>query len=137
MAVAERTIQEAGDAQGRARDLLAPVLPLLHGWREPAGDRVRGALTRPEWLLDGWSQICGLWESVARDERSLQRETVQQIRASLPMLDPSDREAAAAPDARDLRFDRWRRVKLHEDWRTGLAVMDDRARAELLRAATA
>jgi hypothetical protein len=42
------------------------------------------------------------------------------------MLDPSD-----------FRFDRGRRVKMNEDWRTGLKVMENRTRAELLRAVTA
>ena len=137
LAVAERALREAGEAQGEARELLGEVLRLLRGWQERVGERMRNTLTRPEWLLDGWGQVCGLWESVARDERSLQRETLQQIRASLPMLDPSDRETAASLDSKDIRFDRGRRVRMHEDWRTGLSVMESRARAELLRAATA
>ena len=66
--------------------------------RSESASSMRITLTRPEWLLDGWGQVCGLWESVARDERSVQRETLQQIRASLPMLDPSDREAGASLD---------------------------------------
>ena len=137
LGVGERAVREASEAQGLARGLLGEVLRLLRGWPERVGEQMRSTLTRPEWLLDGWGQVCGLWESVARDERSLQRETLQQIRASLPMLDPNDREAATSLDRHDLRFDRGRRVKLHEDWRTGLKVMESRARAELLRAATA
>ena len=53
------------------------------------------------------------------------------------MLDPNDRETAASAGSNEVRFDRGRRVRLHEDWRTGLTVMESRARAELLRAATA
>ncbi len=137
LGVAERALRDAEAAQGEACALLDEVLRLLRGWQEKVGDQMRNTLTRPEWLLDGWGQVCGLWESVARDERPLQRETLQQIRASLPMLDPNDREAATRADSSDIRFDRGRRVKLHEDWRTGLTVMENRARAELLRAATA
>ena len=75
---------------------------------------------------------------MGRDERAAQREMLQQMRASLPMLDPGDRSSVgtSAPLADD-RFDRSRRVKLHEDWRTGLTIMDDHARAELLRVANA
>ena len=62
---------------------------------------------------------------------------LQQIKAALPMLDPNDRGSGAGTGAADIRFDRGRRVKLHEDWRTGASVMDRRARAELLRAANA
>ena len=94
-------------------------------------------LIRPEWLLDGWGQVCGQWESVVRDERAAQRQMLQQILASLPMLDPNDRTAGAVAEAHEIRFDRGRRVKLHEDWRTGASVMDRRARAELIRAANA
>jgi hypothetical protein len=133
----DRTLVEADTSQRQARELLDGVPRLLRGWQERAGERMRVTLTRPEWLLDGWGQVCGLWESVIRDERPMQREMLQQIRASLPMLDPSDRDSAPSADSRDLRFDRGRRVRLHEDWRTGLTVLETRARAELLRAATA
>ena len=137
LGVAERAIREARDAQDEARELLGQVVALLRGWHERVGERMRQTLTRPEWLLDGWDQVCGLWEAVARDERPLQRETLQQIRASLPMLDPNERDGAGASEGADLRYDRGRRVKLNEDWRTGLTVLESRARAELLRAATA
>ena len=137
LGVAERAIREARDAQDEARELLGQVVALLRGWHERAGERMRQTLTRPEWLLDGWDQVCGLWEAVARDERPLQRETLQQLRASLPMLDPTERDGAGGGENSDVRYDRGRRVKLNEDWRTGLTVMESRARAELLRAATA
>jgi hypothetical protein len=136
--VAERTIRETSEAQLRARELLGNALGLLQAWRRPDGERLRTTLTRPEWLLDGWGQVCGLWESVVRDERAAQREMLRQIRGSLPMLDPGDRSSIGTPAPRaDGRFEPGRRVKLHEDWRTELTIMDDRARAELLRVANA
>lgn len=137
MGVAARALREAGEAQQEARALMENVMGLVRAWRQPSGDRLRTILIRPEWLLDGWSQICGSWESVARDDRATQRGMLEQIKASLPMLDPSDRGVAAGTAAADIRFDRGRRVKLHEDWRTGASVMEGRARAELLRAANA
>ena len=137
LGLAGRALDEAQAAQTEARELLGEVIRLLRGWHERIGERMRQVLTRPEWLLDGWDQICALWEAAARDERPAQRETLQQIRASLPMLDPSDREAAPGADPGDIRFDRGRRVRMNEDWRTGLTVMEGRARAELLRAVTA
>ena len=66
----------------------------------------------------------------------MQRETLQQIRA-LPMLDPSDRSAAADAETADIRFDRGRRVSCTRTGARRLTVMESRARAELLRAATA
>jgi hypothetical protein len=136
--VAQRTVRDAGDAQLHARDLLGDAMGLLRAWHQPDGARLRTVLTRPEWLLDGWGQVCGFWESVVRDERAAQREMLQQMRASLPMLDPGDRGTAGMPaPTADVRFDRGRRVKLHEDWRTGLTVVDDQVRAELLRVANA
>ncbi len=62
LGVAERAVREAGEAQGLARELLGEVLRLLRGWQERAGEQMRSTLTRPEWLLDGWGQVCGLWE---------------------------------------------------------------------------
>ena len=137
LALGERALAEADTAQGEARAVLEDVARLLRGWRQRAGEAMRSALTRPEWLLDGWGQICGMWEAAVREERARQRETLEQIRAALPMLDPNDREHGLPADPRDFRFDRGRRVRLHEDWRTGLSVMEGRARAELLRAASA
>ncbi|MFL5120527.1 MAG: hypothetical protein ACJ8C8_08700 [Microvirga sp.] len=138
LGAADRTVKEASEAQQQARDLLGGVMDLLKGWHQRAGEQLRTTFTRPEWLLDGWGQVCGLWESAARDERPAQRETLQLIRQSLPMLDPGDRSGAGVAAATsDIRFDRGRRVRLHEDWRTGLTVLENRARSELLRAATA
>jgi hypothetical protein len=74
LGLAERALQDAQAAQDEARELLGEVLRLLRGWHERIGEHMRHTLTRPEWLLDGWGQVCGLWESVARDERPLQRE---------------------------------------------------------------
>ena len=136
--VADRTVRCAGEAQRQAREVLGDAMGLLQAWRQPRGEQLRIVLTRPEWLLDGWGQVCGQWESVVRDERAAQRDMLQQIRASLPLLDPGDRGTAGAAAAmNDIRFDRSRRVKLHEDWRTGLTTVDSNARSELLRAANA
>lgn len=135
--VADRTLTEATTAQTAARELLAAASLLLRGWHVRSGEAMRGTLTRPEWLLDGWAQICGLWEVAVRDERAVQRETLEQIRSALPLLDPTDRDVTATRGATDVRFDRGRRVRLHEDWRTGATLLDSRARSELLRAATA
>lgn len=138
LGVADRTMHEASEAQQQARALLGGVMDLLKGWHRRAGEHLRTTFTRAEWLLDGWGQICGLWESAARDERPAQREMLQLIRQSLPMLDPSDRSGGGASVVgSDIRFDRGRRVRLHEDWRTGLTVLESRTRSELLRAATA
>ena len=135
--MADRTLGEAESSQAEARELLDVPAPLLRHWHDRLGERMRNILTRPEWLLDGWAQLCGQWEAVARDERPVQREALQQIRAALPMLDPNDRDARGMPVGNDIRFDRGRRVRLHEDWRTGATLLDSHARAELLRAATA
>jgi hypothetical protein len=135
--MADRTLGEAAASQAEARDLLDGPAPLLRHWHDRLGERMRNILTRPEWLLDGWAQLCGQWEAVARDDRPVQREALQQIRAALPMLDPNDRDARGMPVGNDIRFDRGRRVRLHEDWRTGASLLDSHMRAELLRAATA
>lgn len=137
LASAARTLREAGEAQDQARALLDDAVPVLQAWLRPEGERVRAMLSRAEWLLDGWDQPCGLWAAAARDARAAQRETMQQIRTFLPMLDPVERSDMPVVQMPDTRLDRGRRVKLYEDWRTGLNVVDDIARAELLRAENA
>lgn len=116
---AERTLAEARSAHAAARALLEDVLGLLAAWRSDAA-AVRDRFARTDWLLDGWEEVCGIWEDVAAEPRALQRDAVERIGSLLPLLDRKAKSAAVAAD-KD-RFSGRNRVRLHEDWQTGEIV---------------
>jgi hypothetical protein len=133
VSAAEATLAVAGhcmaDARARAEDLAS----LLASWASDA-ESVRALLTRPDWLLDGWEQICLVWQ-LSRD--SNRRACLTEMALMVPML-PHEAEAwlgAAVDDG-----DRQRLRKLvhsFEDWRTGSVVFDLVARNERVRALAA
>jgi hypothetical protein len=129
---AQRTLAEARASHEGARELLADVMALVRAWQaDDAGCRERFA--RPEWLLDGWQQVCAVWEAAAPEPRPAQRAVLEQVRLLVPFLDRS--VAEGADRVREERLERGRRVRLHEDWRTGLVAGAQTARSEAVRAA--
>ncbi len=113
------------------RALTEDVVGLVQRWSVNADPIIRMA-ARPDWLLDGWEQICLLWreasmpgareaalEEMAELAPVLPRETVQWVR--LPL-----REQGA--------FTYRRTVQANEDWRSGVAALDLVSRNERLRA---
>lgn len=133
IAGAARHTCEAGEAAvATARALLEDVPRLLRLWRDSRGE-VERQLGFCDWLLDGWIEICGLWEASARDGRSLQRATLNQIERLLAGADAEvrSRQVEAADREKD---GSGRAVKPYEDWRTGVVVSDWLERREALKA---
>ena len=132
-AVAEHTlaIAETGIAQTQA--MTANLPDLLMKWaRDP--DTIIRLAARPEWLLDGWDQICHIWDE-AKDDAAC-RAALIEIALLVPVLprearDWADLELEGDPKAR-LR----RTIPLNEDWRTGGKVFELIARNERILAAT-
>ncbi|MCX7371252.1 MAG: hypothetical protein NTW56_02230 [Alphaproteobacteria bacterium] len=94
------------------------ILILLRQWvRDPAP--LRQLLARPDWLLDGWSMICGMWRDAPEEARlSISRD----IAMLVPVL-PREAETWSGISA---EWDRpvllRRKVRTLEDWRTGRIV---------------
>jgi hypothetical protein len=74
-----------------------------------------------------------VWEAAAPEPRPAQRAVLEQVRLLVPFLDRS--VAEGADRVREERLERGRRVRLHEDWRTGLVAGAQTARSEAVRAA--
>ena len=114
--------------------LLDDLWELLRRWRDDAGP-TRALLARPEWLLDCWGLICGLW----RDARPARRDAALLDMALLVPVMPAEVRHWVGFDA-DLAMDRhrsdlrlWRRtVRINEDWMSG-RMLDLMARNERLR----
>ena len=107
---------------------------LLRGWMR-APDPLRAVVARPEWLLDGWEQICLLWLDADTDTK--RRAVLAEMALLVPIIPREAGDWVGLPIEMD-DFMRFRRtVSLNEDWRTGAVVLDLIARNEHMRALAA
>lgn len=129
--VAAVTLSITETTIANARGLTNDMVNLLRTWAADPNFVIRLA-SRPEWLLDGWEQICLLWND-ATDDRQ-RRAAVAEIVDLVPILPKEVSEWSHNPSLLD-DVRRYRRVvAFHEDWRTGEFVLDTIARNERLRA---
>jgi hypothetical protein len=130
--VAEMTLSLATTRFQQAQALTADPIKLLRTWATDP-DAVIQIAGRPEWLLDGWDQICLLWRQAVHP--AAQRAAVAEIAQLVPVLPREARGGDSTPPELEslpiLRGD----VPLNQDWRTGEVVLDLIARNEHLRAA--
>ena len=117
----ELTLRCCRMAFAEVHALLDDLWALLRRWQEDQAT-VRMLLARPEWLLDGWGLICGLW----RDARPTRRGAALLDMALLVPVIPAEVRRWVGFDA-DLAMDlhrtglrHWRRtVHTNEDWISG------------------
>lgn len=86
-----------------------------------------------DWLLDGCAEICMLWRSVAAEPRAIQAATMYQISRMIPGNTLEERGALRLGQTVEESAQQSRWVKLNEDWRTGVVVIEAQARQEALR----
>jgi hypothetical protein len=107
---------------------------LLRRWRSDA-EGLRTLVGRMDWLLDGWSLICGMWrEAIPADRLAVSWEMAMLV----PVL-PREAEAWCGVKAdwdSPRQVGKRRSVRAMEDWRTG-TLHDLIARNERLRARAA
>jgi len=114
-----------------AQALSGNISALLKDWAADPSTVVRVA-TRPEWLLDGWEQICQIWSHAGDDDA--RRAALAEIATLIPVIPREANDWFSTPIEAD-QFLRFRRlVNLNEDWRSGAAVYDLIARNEHFRA---
>ncbi len=113
------------DAQGLAGDMTA----LLRRWGHDR-DGLGRELARPDWLLDGWTRVCALWQRTQPAKRSAALPELTLLVPTVP------REAgewlAHRLDTGVGQVRNRRRVGMMQDWRTGACVPDLVARNEEL-----
>lgn len=132
-AVAEFTLGLARTALVHARDLATDMVALLSAWSTDPGAVARVA-TRPEWLLDGWEQICLLWQFAEDDAQ--RRAALLEMTGLVPVLPREVRDWAGYFIEADLSIRLRRMIPLNQDWRTGSTVFDLIARNEQILAAS-
>jgi hypothetical protein len=123
------TITCAEITLAQARAGTNSIVDLLTEWMADA-ELVAARLARTEWLVDGWEQICALWES--SPSRAERRIALMEIPLMVPIL---PNEVAGWLDRlvdTDVTRGPAKIVPAHIDWRTG-AYFDRVARNEHLR----
>jgi hypothetical protein len=129
--VADVTLTLATTTFDHAQALTEDPVGLLRTWSVDP-DQVIRAAGRPEWLLDGWDQICLLWRQAKCP--AAKRAALAEIAQLVPVLPREATDwAGIMLDSEKLTLLR-RFVPLNEDWRTGAIVFELLARNEHLRA---
>ena len=129
--VIDLTLSLAQATLSQAQALTRDMIGLLRAWAADSGS-VINLVTRPEWLLDGWEQICLIWNHAQDDAE--RRAALSEIVGLIPVLPKEASEWSEIKASLDsgLRFRR--SVTLNEDWRSGAVVFSLIARNEHLRA---
>jgi hypothetical protein len=131
--VIDVTLTLAGTTVKKAQALPENMVDLMRNWAVDPGLVVE-LVSRPEWLLDGWEQICLIWRN-ARDD-AMRRAAAAEIATLIPILPKEVNDWCSTQYEID-SLNRFRRlVQLNEDWFTGSRVFDLIARNEHFRAVT-
>lgn len=111
------------------RQILDDIDDLIQRWRRDE-DAVCEQFIECDWLLDGWRETCGLWTSVAGEDRSAQRETLISMVRLMPLIadDRYDRSHDLGEFGERPSTKGW--IRPQENWRVGLMHAGLQARAE-------
>ncbi|TCZ64403.1 hypothetical protein [Roseicella aquatilis] len=121
-------------AMTEAHALLADLSGLVERWQR-GQDPIANIAARPEWLLDGWELICGLWRGAAEEQRAT---ALLDMAALVPVVprevgDWIGFDAAGAVVEHRSGLRQWRRmVQPNQDWTTG-RILELVARNEAVR----
>jgi hypothetical protein len=117
----------------QTRALTDDMVGLLRQWAADPEAVVRVA-ERPGWVLDGWEQICLVWNYAQNS--AARRLALVEIADYIPAIPRELNEWGGGSRANvgDVFADQ-AHIALNEDWRTGATVFDLIARNERLRAA--
>lgn len=132
--VAELTISCTETTLHEAHALTVNMPGILARWSSEAAG-IRKLTVRPEWLLDGWEQVCLLWRSSEAD--ATRRAVLAEMALLVPIIPREASDWVGMPIDMDGAMRFRRTVSLNEDWRTGSAVFGLIARNEHLRALAA
>jgi hypothetical protein len=81
--VVDVTLSLAQTMVARAQALPDTMVDLLRGWATDSGAVIE-MVSRPEWLLDGWEQICLIWQNAHDD--AMRRAALAEIATLIPIL---------------------------------------------------
>ncbi|WP_158046676.1 hypothetical protein [Skermanella pratensis] len=114
--------------------MLRNVLSIMRNWDRDSRI-VSGQMSRLAWLLDGWSYIVSLWNSVANEPHERQRDTILDLARLIPVMPKEVSEWTESGLDQEARTIQRKWVRLNQDWRTGRNLRDQVVRNELLKGA--
>lgn len=129
--VADLTLTLAGATLAKAQAMTGNMVDLLRTWAADPNAVIQ-LTARPEWLLDGWEQICLIWQH-AQDDAG-RRAALIEIVGLIPVLPKEVSAWSSAPSDLDDSLRLRRLIPLNEDWRTGASFFEKVARNEHFRA---
>src|SRR4051794_13411302 len=133
-AVALHTTMLARVTLGESDALIRHVLNIMRNWDRDARI-VSGQMARLAWLLDGWSYIVALWNSVENEPHERQRDTILELARLIPVMPREISEWTASGLDQESKSIQRKWVRLNQDWRTGRNLLDAVARNEVLKGA--
>ncbi len=129
-ALADMTLSCAGRMLADARGITEDMARLMRG-RTGASAALNSRLARPDWLLDGWDRLCGIWNYA--EGNSARHAALAEIVQLLPVLPRETAEWIGAPVAVDAPWRPREPGRQHEDARIG-SLFERIERNEALRA---
>ncbi|WP_428483603.1 hypothetical protein [Rhodopila sp.] len=129
--LADLTLSLAGTLLTAAQALMTDMVDMLRRWAaDPT--RIIQLTGRPDWLLDGWEQICQIWTHA--QDHATRRAALVEIVGLLPVLPKEVNEWCSDVPSLTNALQFRRLIPLNEDWRTGEVVHQLIARNEHFRA---
>lgn len=135
VAATELTLRCAERTMADVRGLTGDIWELLRRW-DTNSDRIRGQAARPEWLLDGWNLLAGVWNASVPETRL---EALADLALLVPVIPAEARDWLGFDAESDMERHRgslrtWRRTVLaRQDWVTGRMTAPAQERSEALR----
>jgi hypothetical protein len=127
--MAERMI---GEIDREIRNLPA----FFAGWETNIA-RLRHSMDRLAWLLDGWLDVCELWQAAMADRQNIDHRRIAEIMRIIPLVPKSECETTVRATMDNLSGIRHRIVQQLQDWRTGEVDYEIVSRIEAIKARTA
>jgi len=94
----------------------------------------RQNMERLSWLLDGWGQVCDLWDGTDGDKTLGRHQRITEIMRIIPVVPRSESQTRIHVEPADFQRRQNRIVQQNEDWRTGQVDSEMSARMGKLQA---
>jgi hypothetical protein len=94
----------------------------------------RQSMERLSWLLDGWGQVCDLWDGSDGDKTLGRHQRITEIMRIIPVVPRSESQTRIHVEPADFQRRQNRIVQQNEDWRTGQVDSEMSARLGKLQA---
>jgi hypothetical protein len=112
-------------------------LPAFFSHWDPNITRLRQAMDRLAWLLDGWLDVCELWQAAMADRQNIDHRRIAEIMRIIPLVPKGECETTVRATMENLSGVRHRIVQQLQDWRTGELDYEIVSRIEAIKARTA